>query len=214
MGVSKLRLGVPRNYFFERIDPEVEDAVRASIDVLGKMDAKILEVDVPFLEHTMAVEFAIIAGEATAYHEKSLRKSAKLYDRDVRTHLELGELLPSRYYLKAQRVRGLINTALEKALKEADLLVTPTAPVPPARQKQREFRFDGGKETVLYTYVRYCCPFNLAGLPAISVPCGFTRNNLPIGLQIAGRAFDEGNVLRVAQAYESATKWHRMNPPI
>ena len=162
----------------------------------------------------MGAEFTIIAAEATAYHEKSLRSKARLYDQEVRMFLELGELLPSRYYLKAQRVRGLIKTAIEGALKSVDLIVTPTSPVAPARLGQKEFRFDGVKENVLYAYVRNCCPFNLAGIPAVSVLCGFTHENLPIGLQIAGRAFDEAMVLQVAYAYESATDWHLRNPPI
>ncbi len=209
-----LQLGVPKNYFFENMDPEVEGAVRTAIRELEKLGARILEIEIPFVEHTMATEFAIIAGEATAYHEKSLRRNASRYNPNVRTYLELGELLPTRYYLKAQRVRGLIKTALETALNRVDLIVTPTAPVPPARLRQREFSFDGRKENVLYSYVRYCCPFNLACMPAISIPCGFTRNQLPIGLQIAGKAFDEETVLRAARAYESVTDWHLRNPPI
>lgn len=213
-GVRALRLGVPRNYFFENIDPKVEEAVRESLKVLRRLGAKIVDVEIPYLEYTMPVEFAIIGAEATAYHEKSLRQNARLYDQDVRAYLELGELLPSRYYLKAQRVRGLIKTAIETALNRVDVLVTPTAPVTPARIEQREFKFDGRRENVLYSYVRYCCPFNLAGLPAISVPCGFTRNSLPIGLQIAGKACDEETVLRVAHAYESATNWHLRDPPV
>ena len=212
--ITGLRLGVPKNYFFEKIDPEVEEAVVAAIEVLRRLGAEILEVDIPFVEHTMAAEFAIIAGEASAYHEKSLRRSSRLYNQDVRTFLELGELLPTRYYLKAQRVRGLIKTALEATLNGVDAIVTPTAPVPPARLGQRDFTFDERKENVLYTYVRYCCPFNLAGLPAVSIPCGFTQDTLPIGLQIAGKAFDEETMLRLAQAYESATNWHTRSPPI
>jgi len=212
--VSHLRLGVPTNYFFERIDPEVEGAFRESIEVLRKLGAEIREIEIPLLEHTMGAEFTIIAAEATAYHEKSLRSKARLYDQEVRMFLELGELLPSRYYLKAQRVRGLIKTAIEGALKSVDLIVTPTSPVAPARLGQEEFRFEGVKENVLYAYVRNCCPFNLAGIPAVSVLCGFTHENLPIGLQIAGRAFDEAMVLQVAYAYESATDWHLRNPPI
>ncbi len=212
--VSHLCLGVPTNYFFERIDPEVEGAFRESIEVLRRLGVKIREIEIPHLEHTMGAEFTIIAAEATAYHEKSLRRKAELYDPEVRMYLELGELLPSRYYLKAQRVRGLIKTAIEKALKSVDLLVTPTSPVAPARLGQREFSFEGVKESVLYAYVRNCCPFNLAGIPAVSIPCGFTHENLPIGLQIAGKALDEARVLRVANAYESATDWHLRRPPI
>jgi aspartyl-tRNA(Asn)/glutamyl-tRNA(Gln) amidotransferase subunit A len=209
-----IRLGVPKNYFFEGIHPEIEKAVQVAIEKLRSLGAQILEVEIPFVEHTMAVEFTIIASEASAYHEKSLRRNAKLYDPDVRTFLELGELIPSRYYLKSQRVRGLITKALASSLNYVDLLVTPTTPVPPGRLRQTHFSFDGRRETVLHAYVRTCCPFNLAGLPAISIPCGFTRNKLPIGLQIAGKAFDERRVLQVAHAYESATGWHLMNPPM
>jgi len=106
---SAIRLGVPTNYFFDRLDPEVSDAVHAAIDVFRKLGAEVHEVKIPFLEHALTVGLTITLAEASAYHEKDLRRSPALIQDDVRTLLELGEIIPSRYYIKAQRVRGLIR---------------------------------------------------------------------------------------------------------
>jgi aspartyl-tRNA(Asn)/glutamyl-tRNA(Gln) amidotransferase subunit A len=129
--------------------------------------------------------------------------------------LEAGELYLATHYLKAQRVRALVKDGLRRAFQGLDALLTPTLPYPAARHDQPSFRgTSGSDEPVINAYVRTCCPFNLSGLPALSVPCGFTQVGLPVGLQIVGRPFDEATVLRIGQAYEAATDWHTRKPAL
>jgi aspartyl-tRNA(Asn)/glutamyl-tRNA(Gln) amidotransferase subunit A len=214
-GLGGLRLGVPTNYFFQDCDPEVESTVRAAARTLSEQGAELREVTIPDLELAPAAEFAIVLPEASSYHQPMLRRQADDYGGDVRTFLEAGELYLATHYLKAQRVRTLVKAGLRRAFDGIDALLTPTLPYPAARHDQAAFTTAGGvAEPVINAYVRTCCPFNLSGLPALSVPCGFTEAGLPIGLQIAGRPFDEATVLRVGQAYESATEWHRRKPAL
>jgi aspartyl-tRNA(Asn)/glutamyl-tRNA(Gln) amidotransferase subunit A len=214
-GVRGLRLGVPTNYFFDNAEPEVEAAVRAAVGSLADQGAEIREVSIPELELAMVAEFAIVFPEASAIHQKWLRRQAADYGEDVRLFLEVGELYLATHYLKAQRVRALVRDGLRRAFEGLDALLTPTLPQPAARADQDAFNGPNGTaEPVINAYVRTCCPFNLSGQPALSVPCGFTRGGLPIGLQIVGRPFDEALVLRIGQAYEAATDWHRRSPPL
>jgi aspartyl-tRNA(Asn)/glutamyl-tRNA(Gln) amidotransferase subunit A len=214
-GVRGLRLGVPTNYFFDNCQPEVEAAVRAAIRSLADQGAEIREVGIPELELAPVAEFAIVIPEASAIHQPWLRRQAADYGEDVRLFLEAGELYLATHYLKAQRVRALVRDGLRRAFDGLDALLTPTLPQPAARADQEAFDGpNGAAEPVINAYVRTCCPFNLSGQPALSVPCGFTGAGLPIGLQIIGRPFDEAMVLRIGQAYESATDWHRRSPPL
>jgi aspartyl-tRNA(Asn)/glutamyl-tRNA(Gln) amidotransferase subunit A len=214
-GVRGVHLGVPTNYFFDQCDAEVERAVREAIRALVDQGAEVREVTIPDLEVALAAEFAIVIPEASAIHQGMLRRQAGDYGEDVRVFLEAGELYLATHYLKAQRARRVIQGGLRRAFDGLDALLTPTLPYPAARHDQVTFQgSDGAEETVINAYVRTSCPFNLSGLPALSVPCGFTHAGLPIGLQIAGRPFDEATVLRVGQAYQAATEWHSRRPPL
>jgi aspartyl-tRNA(Asn)/glutamyl-tRNA(Gln) amidotransferase subunit A len=214
-GVQGLRLGLPTNYFFDDCDPAVASAVRTAAQVLRNLGAEVQEVSIPDLELAPAAEFAICIPEASAYHQNALRRQPDDYGADVRLLLEAGELYLATHYLKAQRVRTVIRAGMRRAFDGLDGMLTPTLPRPAARHDQTGFpRSNGAEEPVINAYVRTCCPFNLTGLPALSIPCGFTSQGLPIGLQIAGRPFDESMVLRVGQAYEGATDWHRRSPPL
>jgi aspartyl-tRNA(Asn)/glutamyl-tRNA(Gln) amidotransferase subunit A len=214
-GVRGLRLGVPANYFFDNCEPEVESAVRTAIRVLADQGADIRDVTIPELELAPVVELAIVIPEASAIHQPWLRERPSDYGEDVRMFLEAGEFYLATHYLKAQRVRTLIRDGLRRACEGLDALLTPTLPQPAARVDQNAFDGPNGTvEPVINAYVRTCCPFNLSGQPALSVPCGFTSNGLPVGLQIVGRPFDEAIVLRIGHAYEAATDWHRRTPPL
>jgi aspartyl-tRNA(Asn)/glutamyl-tRNA(Gln) amidotransferase subunit A len=215
-GARGLRLGVPTNYFFADCHPEVEAAVRAAARVLAEQGAEVREVSIPDIDLALVAEFAIVLPEASAIHQQWLRKQASEYGEDVRVLLEAGELYLATHYLKGQRVRALVKDGLRRTFAEGlDALLTPTLPQPAARFDQASFRGPSGiEEPVINAYVRTCAPFNLSGLPALSVPCGFTQAGLPVGLQIVGRPFDEATVLRVGQAYESATDWHTRKPPL
>jgi aspartyl-tRNA(Asn)/glutamyl-tRNA(Gln) amidotransferase subunit A len=214
-GVRGLTLGVPANYFFDDVDPEVESAVREAIGVLEAQGATLREVEIPYAEQMMAVEFGVLVPEASAYHQEMLRQSGEQYTDDVRVFLEAGETVLATQYIKALRVRTLVQQAFRRAFEGLDALVCPTLPAAAAEVGQKTFTFPGGTRTaVIDAWVRHSAPGNVTGLPALSVPCGFTSAGLPIGLQVIGRPFDEAGVLRVGQAYESATDWGTRRPPL
>ncbi len=214
-GVRGLTLGVPSNYFFDDVDPEVESAVREAIGVLEAQGATLREVEIPFAEQMMAVEFGVLVPEASAYHQQMLRESGDRYTDDVRVFLDAGETVLATQYIKALRVRTLVQQAFRRAFEGLDAVVCPTLPAAAAEVGQETFTFPGGTQTaVIDAWVHHSAPGNVTGLPALSVPCGFTSAGLPIGLQVIGRPFDEVGVLRVGQAYESATDWSTRRPAL
>jgi len=211
-GVQGLRLGVPKNLFFDGIDAEVEAAVRQAFVHLRRQGAKLVPVSLPLSEHYRSVTDGISLPETAAYHQDMLRKRAKLYTSGSRIWLEAGEYVFATEYIRALRVRQLIKDAWREMFGNIDAVVAPTVPATAAKVGQEEFRWpDGTKESLVDAYVRTSCPASATGLPAISVPCGFV-DDLPVGLQVIGRPFDEALVLRVAQAYEATTEWHNRVP--
>ena len=213
-GVRGLTLGVPRNYFFDRLDPDVDRAVRAAIDVLRGEGATIAEVTIPSVEYTLAAYVPISISEASTYHQQMLRRHADDYADDVRLRTEAGELVLATHYLKAQRTRTVIKRGFRTAFAGVDALLAPMLPAPAPRADALTVELDGQAVPVMVAYPTWSAPTNLAGLPSLTVPCGFSRDNLPLALQIIGRPFDEATVLRVGQAYEAATKWHERKPPL
>jgi aspartyl-tRNA(Asn)/glutamyl-tRNA(Gln) amidotransferase subunit A len=214
-GLQGLRVGLPTNYFFDGCDAEVATAVRAAATMLADEGAEVREVTIPDIDLALVAEFAIVVPEASAIHQKALRRQAADYGEDIRPLLEAGEFYLATHYLKAQRVRALVKDGLRRAFDGLDALLTPTLPHAAARHDQAGFPGENGvEEPVINAYVRTCCPFNLSGQPALSVPCGFTQAGLPIGLQVVGRPFDEATVLRIGHAYQSMTDWHTRTPPL
>ena len=213
-GVKGLRLGVPENFYFDGIDSGVEASVGAAMQQLRKLGAKLVPVQLPLAETYVGVEFGICLPEASAYHQQMLRERGDLYNDDVRLFLEAGELVPATDYIKALRVRQKIKDAWCNMFRRIDALLAPTVPATAAKVGQESFRWPTNiDEPVSSAYVRASCPANITGLPAISIPCGFV-GDLPVGMQILGRPFDEATVLRIAQAYETSTDWHKQTPPV
>jgi len=212
--VAGLKVGVPRNYFFDRCDDEVHAAVTEAISVLRELRCIPIEFDFPQPNEIMAAQTTIELCESTAFHEPWLASRPDDYTPDVRLLLEQGLFIPATVYLKALRFRGLITSEVAKLFRDFDVIVTPTEPIvaPPVGEGFVELR--RVEEDVTTALARYVSPFNLTGLPALSIPCGFSRNGLPIGLQIVGRHFEESTVLQVGQAYEQATDWHMRPAPI
>ncbi len=204
-GVEGMVFGVPTNYFFDPIDSEVEAAVRAAVVVLEDLGAEIRDVELPLTDTYMPVEFAILVPEASAYHQQLLREKADLYTEDVRVFLEAGELMLATDYIKALRVRTLIQEGWRDLFNHEglDAVLAPTLPATAARIGQAAFDWDGVEEPVINAYVRTSAPGNLTGLPGLSLPCGFSNDGLPIGLQILGRPFAESTLLRIGAAYEA-----------
>jgi aspartyl-tRNA(Asn)/glutamyl-tRNA(Gln) amidotransferase subunit A len=202
--VDGLRVGLPRRYAFDGVDPGVADRVRNAVAALTSLGVMVEEVDVPGLELSTATVYTIIAGEARAYHSRWWPERAADYGADVRGRLEAAARLCADDYVQAQRVRAQIAEALAAALEEVDAIVTPTAPLTPQLVGQKEVDFGGQRRPATGggVFTRLTAAFNLSGGPAISVPCGLTPGGMPAGLQIASAPGRDELVLRLAAAYE------------
>jgi len=212
--VRGLKIGIPREFFEAPLDPEVAAAVRQAIGQLGDLGAITTEVSLPMFQHSQVISGTILMAEAAACHRELLaREGDKLYP-PVRLRLEAGLFITAVDYLKAQQARSVFNREARHLLQEVDLLVGPTEPVtaPPILAETVQ----AGNQSISTTaaLTQYTRPYNITAFPAITVPCGFSRAGLPIGLQLAGQPFDELTVLRAAHAYEQATSWHTRRPPI
>jgi aspartyl-tRNA(Asn)/glutamyl-tRNA(Gln) amidotransferase subunit A len=212
--INRLKIGVPQNYFFDDVQPAVKSAVTAAIATLKKLGGKIVEVKLEYFDDILPTFFSIVMPEAATYHLKMFRQRGHEYGADVRELLETGQLTLATTYITAQRNRSVIKASLAAALEKLDVLVTPTLPVTAAKVGQEVYQWKDRQEPVFAACARFLCPFNLAGLPATSVPCGFSEDQMPIGLQVAGKPFDEATVLRVADALDKATDWHQKHPAI
>ena len=214
-GVVGLRIGVPTGFFMDPIDPQVQAAFLAAVEVIRELGAEVTTVDVSYLDGSLEAEFAIVSPEAASYHHANLCRSPELIDPSIRAMLVAGAALPSSYYLRALRWRQVIADQMRETFagNRLDAFMTPTVPAPAQLHDQEEFAYPGGEEPVISSFVRTTAPFNLTGQPALSVPCGFTDGVLPLGLQVVGRPFAEDMVLRIGNAYEHATDWVARIPP-
>ena len=215
-GVDGLRLGIMATPPFSPMQEDVEQAFRAAVEHLEGLGAAVVPLDIPELTFTLETEFAIVASEAAAYHRRLLRESPELISPGIRELFAIGTIMPSAHYLKGLGTRRIIRDALRRAFNRdrLDAVITPTLPATAALADQEMFDYGGMEEDVTSSYVRTTAPFNLSGQPALTVPCGFDREGLPIGLQIAGRPFDEVTVLRIGAAYEATTTWSERRPPV
>ena len=213
-GVRGLRLGVPKDLFYERLDPEVRAAVAAAARSLEGLGAVVEEISLPTIQHAGPASFAIIASEAMAYHEPYLRTRAGEYGEDVRARLTTGQFVLAHQYLKAQRARQVIRADVDAVLTRVDALLLPTTPIPAPRLDDREITVDGVTQDARWWLIRCTRPINVTGHPALSVPCGLTAAGLPIGLQVVGRAFDEATLLRVGHAFEAVSPVRDRWPPL
>lgn len=214
-GVAELIVGVPTNFFTERVDTEVSAAVAAAVGVLEGLGAQVREVAVPMADHILPTEWGLMLPEASAYHQEMLREKADLYTADVRLFLEVGEFVLATDYIKALRARTVVQHAWRDMFEGIDVLVAPTLVSPAVSADDPVLHWpDGTTEAATDAYVRFSAPANVTGLPSLSVPCGFTAGGLPIGMQIMGRPFAEATLLTVGQAYESATAWLDRRPSL
>jgi aspartyl-tRNA(Asn)/glutamyl-tRNA(Gln) amidotransferase subunit A len=204
-----MKIGLPRHYFFDpdtSVSSEVVSRVEQAVSVLQELGAQVQEVTLPSLEHVRAANHVIMVTEAYAFHEPNLKSRPQDFGEIVRGRFRVGGMLKASDYLQAQRVRHWCRWDFANALREVDLLVTPTMTQPASA-------FDGYEPTSSSLGRSFTAPFNVTGLPAISVPCGFTENGLPIGMQIAGRPFDEPGVIQAAYTYQQHAGWFQTRPP-
>jgi len=209
-----LRVGVPKEFFEDPIDSEVEHLVGSAIELLGKLGATIHETSWPLYHESKAIASTILMAEATAYHSQLMKRQGSHLDPKVRLRLEAGLLISAVDYLQAQRARRLFYQQSCDLFKKVDLLAGPTVPITACNIGTEEVQIGNTLLGVIPLLTQYTRPYNLNGFPAITVPCGFSKNGLPVGFQLAGKPFDEAMVLRAAFAYEQATEWHQRRPLI
>ncbi|MGH7771191.1 MAG: Asp-tRNA(Asn)/Glu-tRNA(Gln) amidotransferase subunit GatA [Candidatus Binatia bacterium] len=228
--VKGLRVGIPKEYFIRGMQAEVEQALKEGIRVLEKTGIGVEEISLPHTEYAVAVYYIIATAEASSnlarydgmkygyrapakdLAETYMKSREQGFGPEVKRRIMLGTYGLSAgyydaYYLKAQKVRALIKKDFEDAFGKCDAIITPTAPTT---------AFKIGEKTLdplqMYLSDIFTVPTNLAGLPGLSLPCGFDSEGLPIGMQIIGKHFDEATILRIAFAYEQATEWHKRKP--
>ncbi|MBM4379239.1 MAG: Asp-tRNA(Asn)/Glu-tRNA(Gln) amidotransferase subunit GatA [Deltaproteobacteria bacterium] len=231
-GAAGLRVGVPAEYFGPGMDPEVEAAVRGALRAYEQLGATLVEVSLPHTKYALATYYLLATAEASSnlarfdgvrfgHRARDVKGLRELYARsrsegfgpEVKRRIMLGTFALSAghydaYYLKAQKVRTLIRRDFEAAFRQVDVVLSPTSPVP---------AFPLGQQTdPLQSYLLdvFTLPCNLAGLPGLSLPCGFTRARLPVGMQLVGRWWDEAGLLAAARAYERAHDFSRAAPPL
>jgi len=231
-----VRLGLPKEYMIEGIEPQVKSAIDAAIAQLETLGAEIVDVSLPQTDYAIAVYYILATAEASAnlarfdgvrygHRAEDPKDLLDHYGRtreegfgpEVKRRIILGTYVLSSgyydaYYLRAQKVRELIRQDFAKAFEKVDVLISPTSPVP-------AFKLGERMDDPLQMYLAdiFTSPANLAGICGISVPCGFAETDghrLPVGLQLLGKAFDEGRILQIAHAYEQTTDWHKARSPI
>jgi len=205
-GLRGLRIGVPSHFFFDTLEPDVKDAVRRAIASIEGLGAVLEEVSLPYMDELPGAVMAVMLPEALAYHQKWMAERPQEYGDDVRYRLELGATYLAVHYVQAQRLRELaVQAWRDHVFDKVDLVVTPTTQCAATPIEQGDLQ-------MTLSLIRLTNPINLLGLPAISLPCGFTGQGLPAGLQLIGRWLDEATVLRAAYAYEQAAEWHKRGP--
>ncbi|MFZ6016396.1 MAG: Asp-tRNA(Asn)/Glu-tRNA(Gln) amidotransferase subunit GatA [Nitrospirota bacterium] len=230
--INGIKIGVPTEYFIEGMDKKVEVSVKEAIKKLESLGAIPVEISLPHTGYAVATYYVLATSEASSnlarydgvkygfraegkdLMDMYINTRAQGFGAEVKRRIMLGTYALSSgyyeaYYKKAQQVRTLIKQDFEKAFQDVDVIVTPTSPTA---------AFKIGEKTAdplqMYLSDIFTISVNLAGVPGISIPCGFTSNNLPIGLQMIGKHFDEESILKVAYAYEQSTDWHKRRPDL
>ncbi len=211
--IRNLRIGVPKNYFFDRLQSEVRHRLLAAHTALESMGAKIQEIKLEGIQETVDLAADIVFPEALAFHWKWIKKRPGDYGEDLRTRMQGRMAQTAVTYLQALQKRRQYAESFKKAMESVDVLAVPTIPIIAPRIDEQEVKIGRSMEIVRVALLRLTFPGNLSGLPAISLPGGFSSEKLPIGLQLIGRPFDEATLLRIALAYEQSTPWHKMFPP-
>jgi aspartyl-tRNA(Asn)/glutamyl-tRNA(Gln) amidotransferase subunit A len=206
-GVKTLRVGVPREYFFEEIDAEVASAVEHALRGIQSLGTEIREIKLE-----APTDRKLQAAESYACHAENIARTPELYQDETLRRIRTGEKVSAAEYIEARRDLERARRDIRQIFAEIDVLVTPTMPIPAPAIATLKATPDALRPAEL-KLLRNTRPFNVWGLPAITVPCGFTESGLPIGLQIAGPHWREDLVLRLAYAYEQATAWHKRKLP-
>ena len=232
-GVNGLRIGIPKEYFTDGLNAEVRDAVKSALKIYERLGAKIVDLSLPHTEYAVAVYYIVANAEASSnlarydgvkygYRTSESRGIIDMYCRtrsegfgnEVKRRIMLGNYALSSgyydaYYLKASKVRNLIKTDFDTAFEKVDCIMCPTSPVPAFKIGER-----ANNPLEMYLSDIYTIPANLAGIPGISIPCGFSKTGLPIGMQILAKHFEEKKILQIAYAFERETDFHLKKPAL
>jgi aspartyl-tRNA(Asn)/glutamyl-tRNA(Gln) amidotransferase subunit A len=207
-GMDSRKVGLAVGSFIEEADPEVLKAVQAAAAVLKEQGASIIEVNVDFLKEAALANALMTQADGAAFHRERLQQHPDWFGADVLQRLQKGAALTSTEYVLARHTQAETVRRLETLFESFDSLILPTTPIT-APLLEGEDALERAR-----VLTRFTSPFNLSGMPALSVPCGFSSENLPIGLQIVSRAWNEAGILRVGYAYQQATQWHKTKPKL
>lgn len=214
--VRGMRIGVPTNYFFDTADPRVRAAVEAAMQVLAARGAIVRPIMLPLMDAVAGYGGIISRCEAATIHGEWMRHRAQDYSQHLSGRMYPGYAIPAPYYIESLSRRGpVLRDFVAQVFAEVDVLATPT--IPTALPTLAETDIDNGPAGTEQRFLAVSVntrPFNYLGLPAISLPCGFDGNGLPVGLQLAGRPFAEARLMRLADAYQRDTDWHARKPPV
>ena len=214
-GVKGLRIGVVPGYFFHHLQPAVHAAVMAALKLLEAAGAEVVQVDIRNIHGNISAQLTIESAEPSTYHQRWLRERPHDYGADVRTLLEVGEMLLATHYLQAQRYRTLLRNEFLEAFDKVDIFLCPTLPFAATPVGAMTVVIENGvEEDMLSAIMQYTGVPSLTGLPALAVPCGFDHDGLPVGMQLIGKPFDEATLFRVGAAYQALTDFHHKAPPI
>lgn len=209
-----IALGVPADFYWQNLAPDVEAAARDALRVFESLGAELEPVEVPDIETFNDLHRLILLAEATSVHRSRLAERREDFGEDVRALLEQGLSVLATDYLEAQRARRAFRRDFGAAFERVDALLAPAVPVQTARIGELEIRVQGKLENVRLATTRNIRALNLTALPVLSVPCGFQADGLPVGLQIVGPEGAERKILKIGRAYEKATDWHLRTPPM
>jgi aspartyl-tRNA(Asn)/glutamyl-tRNA(Gln) amidotransferase subunit A len=210
-----VRVGIPENYFFDHVTSDVGQAVQTAISTLQSLGAVLVRLKVPSPEPLAELSRVLAYSEASAIHGTWLRERADEYSAQVRVRAMIGSVIPASIYIEALHLRpGLLREFVTEVFDRCDVLLTPTLSIPVPTLAETDVGSGESMWRVLSLLVHCTAPFNYLGLPAISVPAGFTTNGLPASLQLVARPFAEVMLFRVAGAYQNASDWHQRSPSL
>jgi len=208
---ANLRVGVPRDFFFDNLHPDIAAATEKAIDIFRQLHAEIRDLKLRDFKMEVSTDRTLASAEAYAYHEPFMSASPELYQPATLARIQSGATISASDALAASRELQSSRNDIQKVFEEVDVLLTPTVPIPPPAIADLQSHPEDLRPQELLM-LRNTRPFNVWGIPTISIPCGFTEDGLPIGLQLAAAPWRGVALLQAAQAYEQATDWHNKRP--
>ena len=208
-GIAGLRIGLPRHFFFDDLEPGIGDAVEEAATQMGQLGAVISEIELEGADSAQQDVMPMVWADAYEYHRERVEDAPELFGQDVRDRILLGRDISGRDYAAALRARERWNRVVDRALQDVDVILTPTTPrVAPSIEASSDML------ATTHHLTRFTYLFSWSGLPGLSIPCGFTANELPIGVLLNGRPYEEGVLFRIGSDYQANTDWHQRKPPL